>query len=143
MNNPLDKTKRLLAFDMHVEKLIRLHEMMATEEGDCEEADLLRDELVDSALELSDEDVQWSDGLAGDLYMLSDNDMYYQIENEEAFRKDLQESVKEKLWLRVLNLVRASIGISRREVALYRAMAWQDKNQRVADLFRKVANDLG
>lgn len=131
-------------FESYIDKLIRVFELITQDKDEGKEGDNLREYLDDNDKNLSEEDQKWVKNLPGDLYMLSGKDMYYKVPPEEKkkLKKELRENIKQKKWVEVLAVLRASLGISRQQIAAYRAIAWKDKSLQVSALFEKYAEVL-
>lgn len=108
------------------EQTRRLHELMRREDGD--QADALRQSIYDGTTQLSREEQEQLKGLAGDLYMLVDEELVERIETDEMKRKatnELQCSVTSSNWRRVLSLLRLDIPVPQPYKAFWRARAWE------------------
>jgi len=135
------------AFIECTNKILQLHELMADGRGDDEDADVLRDEIVDLQRDLDwlDEDI--SNALSGDLYMLQEEDLY--VKTNEIERQALlirllwavSEQSRENALV-ILKLLRYNMGISRTRIAEYRYYVWRCLNPVVGNAFRSYWEKL-
>jgi hypothetical protein len=132
-------------FETYIDRLLRLHELIALHPDDEDGGDPLRDELEELELLLSDEEKNWVKDLSGEIYMIYGEDMYYVVSTEEekkCLKKLLIEQVKNQDWLNVRTTLRASLNLPRYMIALYRGQAWAQQSQRLSLMFFHHANLL-
>jgi len=132
------------SFKTYIDRLIRLHELIALHPDEEDGGDPLRDELESLEQMLNDDEKNWLHHLAGDINMLYGEDMYYVVPEKEkkGLKTQLINQIKDQDWLNVLATLQASLDLPRYMIALYRGQAWAQKSQRVSLLFFQRANLL-
>jgi hypothetical protein len=132
-------------FDAYIDCLIKLHEEMARDEyRGNDEGDGLREKLMEMEPLLNGEERRWVHNLGGDLYMLYDQDMYFQVPAWEIDGRKtfLFQQIRSQNWLGVLDSTREALGLPKYAIALYRGMAWREKSPKISLLFFKHADKL-
>lgn len=130
-------------FDIYIDCLVKLHEEMARDEyKGNDEGDSLREKLMEMEPLLNGEERRWVHNLAGDLYMLYDQSMYYRVEQVEGRKILLYQQIRSQDWLGVLNSVRAALDLPEYAIAIYRGLAWSERSPKVSLLFFKFADKL-
>ena len=124
-------------FEKYTTCTLRLHFLMAEGKGDGEEADELREELDDVHGLLTGPIADVAENLSGDLYMLSDEDMYIMTTTAEkkALKTELKRAIRYKKWLRVLEILRYSLNLPRDYIAMVRGIVWMNFNTTVSRAF--------
>jgi hypothetical protein len=127
---------------LYTGRLTQLHSLMAKGEGDSEEADKIRDSMDSPQLDSQEQELVKN--LSGDLYKLQGEGMYIKVPEEEkpAKRAELERMIILQKWPEVLALLKQSLGLSEKEVATRRAIAWGSIDPRVGRLFHKYAEGL-
>lgn len=124
-------------FEEYTTTLLRLHFLIAEDDGDGEEADELREELDDLCGALTGSIADVAEHLSGDLYMLDDKDMYIRTTAKEikALRAELKKSIRYKKWIRVLEILRYNLNLPRDYIAMVRGRIWMNFNTTVSRAF--------
>ena len=113
---------------IYIDLTLKLHDLIAEDKCDSEEADEVRDLLEDMYRHLDQNIKVYTDNLSGDLYMLTDRDMFIRTTAEEKIQKrsELSIAVKDKRWKDVLVILRYGLGIERSTIAFLRSRAYMD-----------------
>jgi len=133
-------------------RLIQLFDLMAEGKGDSDEADKLRDSMDGYADEgnVTPQERELLENLSGDLYQIQGKGVFCKLPDENgspgfllksAKRAELKSLIVEKKWPEVLKLLRFSLNLPDWEVALYRGMAWEGFDPRVACRFYRFAGE--
>jgi hypothetical protein len=109
--------------------LIRLHELIASGDGDSGDADALRDRMDGPWKRLSAQEVERLDGLSADLYMLQDDEVFEKADPSERTRETLglalTEARKRSDWQTVLALLRKGpTFLSKANIAFLRGLSY-------------------
>lgn len=125
--------------------LKQLHQLIAADKGDTDEADVLRDEMDQPYRDLSSEERARLSGTSADLYMLSGDEIYEPSDmTQEELRQTIKDEWTRRNWDRVLGLLRKGPGfltqdqIASQRACAYRALGHLD----TALLFQKHAAEL-
>lgn len=125
------------SFIDYTNKMLELHRLIAADEDEDDVAEMLREDLGDLADRMHPTPRTMAQNLSGDLYMLSEKDMYVKTDDEEkkVLREELHESLKSQRWVRVLEILRHNLGLPRGYIALVRGRVWLEFNPNAARAF--------
>jgi tetratricopeptide (TPR) repeat protein len=128
----------------YVGLLIDLHELIATDQGDSDEADALRDRMDSPWQRLSAKQRSLVDGLSADLYSLGSTRAAPAAPLDSATDHEMARAAAEDRWELVLDIVRRNEGrIPVRNVAYLRGVSWAHLGEPVAAIkFLKEAARL-
>lgn len=118
------------AFSRYAELLRKLHELIAQERTDSEEADALRDEMEGPWAALSPEEQRLARGLSHDLYSLSGAEPVLRVEprQQQQVFTEFERALASSDWRTALSLLRqchSHPGLKPEVVASVRARCWQ------------------
>lgn len=121
----------------YIRKLLLLHDYIARGRGDTPTADKFREDLMDLFDKLSVKEQVLVTGLSGDLYQLADKSMYIKTSEDEKreIKAKIEVALEEKDWDTLLSQLRYGTGLSEKQIALYRAKAWESRSPEVAKRF--------
>ena len=83
------------AYVEYVRQLLKLQALMAQGLGESSEADALREEMLPTWRRLSSEELARVDGLSGDLYMLTGEEVFEPVDPVERTRERLEPRLRE------------------------------------------------
>lgn len=130
--------KKTSAYTEYAKLILQLHDLIASGKSDTEEAEAVRERMDDFYYHrLTESELKSLSSVSGDLYLLTDEDIYIATkpEQREEFRKDLSFAIKTKNWGKVLDLLRYDLLISRKLIAYFRARAYREKLPFIAERF--------
>jgi len=130
------------AFIECTNKILRLHELIRDGNDEGEEGEALREEIDDLQRDMDWLEKDLSDCLCGDLYMLTEEDLYAKthVVERQALLIRLLQAVGTKTRqnaLVVLKLLRHNMGFPRHRIAEYRYYVWRCLNPKVGEAFGK------
>lgn len=132
-------------FIIYSNKTLELMEMIHDGKCDTNEADILREYLTDSQHLLTETEKQLVENLAGDLYMIYNEGMYFSVpddKKQEQFNK-LKIAFDENNWIEVFNILRGNLNLPEYLIASYRGHAWSKLgNNNIALKFYQYAKKI-
>lgn len=129
------------SFHTYIDHLIEVHNLIANNKGDSQEADDIRDSMDYLWSNFTEDDHKWLDNLSGELYMLSGQDMYCIVPDAEKIilKQELINSINNQNWFHVIEILQNALDLPLPLIASYRALAWTHKSPKVANLFHTFA----
>ena len=90
----------------HVQLLILLHELIRAGQGDCSEADAIRDQLDTYWIRLNQREKELVRGLSSDLHTLGR--LILSDEYDDVFVQEVGQAIVEEKWLEAISLLRTN-----------------------------------
>ena len=105
--------------------LVDLHRLIADGKSDSEEADDVRDRILDIWHRLSEDEIAWLDGVSADLFMLQNDEVFEPSDRPfDRLQSQLRTAFEENDWNRVLTLLRKGIPLPADQLAHLRSICY-------------------